>query len=89
MLTMASGASKQRCRYKGILKQVRVVGLGGWRGFLGLLMIALILGLAYASLLSTVLGQWIGEAGSPTGIAVLAAAGCLSILIWLLGGIRR
>jgi hypothetical protein len=74
---------------QGIVREVQEVGLGGWRGWLGLLMIALILGLAYASLLSTVLGQWIGEAGSPIGIAVLAAAGCLSILIWLLGGIRR
>jgi len=68
---------------------VRVVGLGGWRGWLGLLMIALILGLAYASLLSTVLGQWVREASSPVGVVVLAATGCLLILIWLLGGIRR
>jgi hypothetical protein len=75
---------------QGIVRQsVRVVGLGGWRGWLGLLMIALILGLAYASLLSTVLGQWVGEAGSPAGIAVLAVAGCLVILVWLLGGLSR
>jgi len=52
-------------------------------------MIAVILGLAYASLLSTVLGQWVREASSPLGVVVLAATGCLLILIWLLGGIRR
>jgi hypothetical protein len=68
---------------------VRVVGLGGWRGWLGLLMIAFILGLAYASLLSTILGQWVREAGTPTGTVLLAAVGWLLILIWLLGGIRR
>jgi len=68
---------------------VRVVGLGGWRGLLGLLMIALILGLAYASLLSTVLGQWVREAGTPMGVLLLAAMGWLLILMWLLGGIRR
>jgi hypothetical protein len=68
---------------------VRVVGLGGWRGLVGLVMIALILGLGYASLLSTVLGQWVGEAGTPMGVALLAAIGCLLVLIWLLGGIRR
>ena len=52
-------------------------------------MIALILGLAYASLLSTVLGQWVHEAGTPMGVLLLAAMGWLLILIWLLGGIRR
>jgi hypothetical protein len=68
---------------------VRVVGLGGWRGCVGLLMIALILGLGYASLLSTVLGQWVGGAGTPMGIVLLGVTGCLLILIWLLGGLRR
>ena len=68
---------------------MRVVGLGGWRGLLGLLMIALILGLAYASLLSTVLGPWVREAGTPMGVLLLAATGWVLILIWLLGGMRR
>jgi hypothetical protein len=89
MLTTGRGPSKQRCRYKGMVIAVRVVGLGGWRGWLGLAMIALVLGLAYASLLSTVLGQWFAEAGSLMGIALLAAGACLMILIWLLGGIMR
>jgi hypothetical protein len=67
----------------------RVVGLGGWPGWLGLLAIALVLGLAYASLLSTVLGQWVHAAATPMGIVVLAAAGCVLILIWLLGAVMR
>jgi len=68
---------------------VRALGIGGWRGWLGLLMIALILGLAYASLLSTVLGQWVGGASTPLGVALLAASCCLIVLIWLLGAILR
>ena len=56
---------------------------------MGLLMIALILGLAYASLLSTVLGQWVGGASTPLGVALLAASCCLIVLIWLLGAILR
>ena len=67
----------------------RAVGIGGWRGWIGLLMISLLLGLGYASLLSTVLGQWLREASSPTGVALLAASCILFVLIWLLGVILR
>jgi hypothetical protein len=68
---------------------VRAAGIGGWRGWLGLLMIALILGLAYTSLLSTILGQWVHEASTPMGVLLLAASCCLIVLIWLLGAILR
>lgn len=68
---------------------IRAVGIGGWRGWLGLVAIALVLGLAYASLLSTILQQWVREAGTPTGIAALGASCVLVILIWLLGTILR
>jgi hypothetical protein len=68
---------------------VRAVGIGGWRGWLGLVMIAVILGLAYASLLSTILGQWVSQASTPIGVALLAASCCLIVLIWLLGAILR
>ena len=68
---------------------IRAAGIGGWRGWLGLLAIAVVLGLAYASLLSTVLGQWVREAGTLVGILLLAASSFLMILIWLLGAILR
>ena len=68
---------------------MRAVGLGGWRGWVGVLMIAAILGLAYASLFSTVLGQWVREAGTPLGVIVLGAVGCILILIWLLSAVLR
>jgi hypothetical protein len=68
---------------------VRAVGVGGWRGWLGLLLIALVLGLGYASLLSTILGQWVGAASTPLGVALLGATCSLLILIWLLGSILR
>jgi hypothetical protein len=67
----------------------RAVGLGGWPGWLGIVAIALVLGFAYASLLSTILGQWVHEAGTPMGLVLLATAGCLAILIWLLGAVIR
>jgi hypothetical protein len=68
---------------------MRTAGLGGWRGWLGVLAIAIALGLAYASLFSTVLGQWVSEATTPAGIALLGGAACLLILVWLLGSILR
>ena len=68
---------------------IRSVGIGGWRGWLGLTMIAMILGLAYASLLSTILGQWVSAAGTPIGVMLLTASCCLIVLIWLLGAILR
>ncbi len=67
----------------------RAVGIGGWRGWIGLVMIAVMLGLGYASLLSTVLGQWVHDAGTPTGLMLLAASCVLVVLIWLLGAILR
>jgi len=67
----------------------RAVGMGGLRGWVGLVVIALLLGLGYASLLSTVLGQWMREASTPTGVALLAASCVLIVLIWLLGAILR
>ena len=68
---------------------IRAVGIGGWRGWLGLVLIAMVLGLAYASLLSTILGQWIGGAGTASGVVLLAASCILAILIWLLGALVR
>jgi hypothetical protein len=65
------------------------VGIGGLRGWIGVVMIALILGLGYASLLITVLGQWVSQASSPIGLVLLAAACVLVVLIWLLGAILR
>ena len=67
----------------------RAMGIGGLRGWVGLVMIALVLGLGYASLLSTVLGQWVHEAGTPMGIVLLAASCVLIVLVWLLGAILR
>jgi hypothetical protein len=52
-------------------------------------MIAVLLGLGYASLLSTILGQWVREAGTPTGLVLLGASCVLIVLIWLLGAILR
>jgi hypothetical protein len=68
---------------------VRAAGLGGWPGWLGVFAIAVVLGFAYASLLSTILGQWIHEAGTPMGLLLLALSGCLLTLIWLLGAVIR
>jgi uncharacterized membrane protein required for colicin V production len=67
----------------------RAVGIGGWRGWIGVAMIAVLLGLGYASLLSTILGQWVREAGTPMGVVVLAASCVLIVLVWLLGAILR
>ena len=68
---------------------LRAAGLGGWPGWLGILAIALVLGFAYASLLSTILGQWVHEAATPMGLVLLGVMGCLSILAWLLGVVIR
>ena len=68
---------------------IRSAGIGGWRGWFGTLLIALILGLAYASLLSTIFGQWLREAGTPLGVVLLGASCFLMILIWLVGAILR
>jgi hypothetical protein len=68
---------------------VRVAGLGGWPGWLGLLAIALVLAFAYASLLSTIFGQWFQDARSPMGLLLFAAVGFLLIVTWLLGAVIR
>ncbi len=68
---------------------VRSVGIGGWRGWVGLVMIAVLLGLGYASLLSTIVGQWVREANTPSGVVLLSASCVLVVLIWLLGAISR
>jgi hypothetical protein len=68
---------------------IRSAAVGGWRGWIGLLVIAAILGLAYASLFSTILGQWVHEAATPLGVVLLGASCCLIILVWLLGAIVR
>ena len=67
----------------------RAVGIGGLRGWAGVVVIALLLGLGYASLFSTVLGQWVPEASTLMGIVLLAASCVLIVLIWLLGAILR
>ena len=64
-------------------------GLGGWRGLLGLLVIAVAVGMAYGSLVGTVVSQWVPTAGGITGILVLGAAASMLILVWLLGAVVR
>ncbi|MBV9175209.1 MAG: hypothetical protein JOZ81_34570 [Chloroflexi bacterium] len=64
-------------------------GLGGWRGLVGVVAIAVVIGLAYASLVATVLSQWFPAAGTITGIVALGAAAALLMLIWLLGAVLR
>ena len=63
--------------------------VGGWRGWLGVVAIALALGLAYASLAITVLSQWTNAAASPIGVITLVGAASISVLTWLLGAILR
>lgn len=64
-------------------------GLGGWRGLMGVLVIALAVGLAYGSLVGTVLSQWFPSAGGLPGIVTLGACAALLILVWLLGAVLR
>ena len=64
-------------------------GLGGWRGLVGVIVIAVAVGFAYGSLVSTVLSQWLPTAGGVTGILVLGAAAAMVILVWLLGAVVR
>jgi hypothetical protein len=64
-------------------------GLGGWRGLVGVVVIAVGIGLAYGSLVATVLSQWFPMAGSTLGILVLGAAAGLVMLIWLFGAVVR
>jgi hypothetical protein len=64
-------------------------GLGGWRGLIGVIVIAIAVGLAYGSLIATVLGQWFPMASGATGIVVLGSAAAMLILIWLLGAVLR
>jgi hypothetical protein len=64
-------------------------GLGGGRGLLGVVVIALGVGLAYGSLVATVLAQWFPPANGITGILLLGSAAATLILIWLLGAVLR
>jgi hypothetical protein len=63
--------------------------MGGWRGLLGIVVIAVAVGLAYGSLVATVLAQWFPSANGPTGIVLLGSAAALLILVWLLGAVLR
>jgi hypothetical protein len=63
--------------------------LGGTRGWLGVAVIVLILGLAYASLAITVLSQWTSVATTPIGVLLLVGAACIAVLTWLLGAVLR
>jgi len=63
--------------------------MGGWRGLLGIVVIAVGVGLAYGSLVATVLAQWFPPANGPTGIVLLGSAAALLILVWLLGAVLR
>jgi predicted MFS family arabinose efflux permease len=56
---------------------------------LGLLLVAVGVGMAYGSLVGTVLNQWLPAAGTVLGIVLLGAAASLVILIWLLSSILR
>jgi hypothetical protein len=64
-------------------------GLGGLRGLLGVVVIAIGVGLAYGSLVATVLAQWFPLANGVTGILVLGCAAAALILVWLLGAVLR
>ena len=63
--------------------------MGGWRGGVGLALIAVILGLAYGSLTANILGQWVPVANSPMGILLFATATGLLIVMWLWAGVMR
>ena len=64
-------------------------GLGGLRGLLGVVVIAIGVGMAYGSLVATVLAQWFPPANGPTGVLALGSAAALLILVWLLGAVLR
>jgi len=61
--------------------------MGGWRGGVGLVLVAAALGLAFGSLSGTILSQWFPLANTPIGILLLALAAGLVILIWLWGAV--
>ena len=63
--------------------------MGGWRGLLGIVVIAIGVGLAYGSLVGTVLAQWFPPANGPAGIVLLGTAAAMLILVWLLGAVLR
>jgi hypothetical protein len=68
---------------------MNTTSVGGWRGILGVLAIAVGVGLAYGSLTATVISQWIPTAGSGMGVVLLAASAAVVILVWLLGAVIR
>ena len=71
------------------MREMHESAIGGRRGWLGVLVITLILGLGYASLAITVLSQWSSVASTPVGALILVGAACVAVLTWLLGGVLR
>ena len=63
--------------------------LGGVRGILGLLLVAVGVGIAYGSLAATVLTQWLPIAGTLLGLVLFGAAASLVILVWLASSVLR
>jgi predicted MFS family arabinose efflux permease len=63
--------------------------LGGVRGIIGLLLVALGVGMAYGSLAATVLNQWLPTAGTLLGFVLLGAAASLAVLLWLVSALLR
>lgn len=64
-------------------------GLGGGRGLLGVIVVAVAVGLAYGSLMATVLAQWFPAANGAAGVVILGGAAAMLILVWLLGAVLR
>ena len=88
-MTPTASSATSECDARTWGSSTRLSGLGGWRGALGVLLVAAALGLAFGSLSATILGQWFPAANTPAGIALLTLATGLLILIWLWGGVMR
>jgi hypothetical protein len=63
--------------------------IGGVRGFVGLVLVAGMVGLAFGSLVSSILGRWVTGADSLSGSLLISAACTFLILTWLYGAIAR
>jgi hypothetical protein len=63
--------------------------IGGARGLVGLVLVAGMVGLAFGSLVSSVLGRWVSGADSLSSSLLISAACTLVILTWLYGAIAR
>ena len=63
--------------------------LGGVRGIVGLLLVALGVGMAYGSLAATVLTQWLPGASTLLGVVLLGAVASLVVLAWLVSALVR